>query len=512
MCCAIDNRGQPDPGAIDAMGLVSVYFHKLNLCATALTLVACFGPTQKADAAPRLEDLARKVGVRILADATSAKDVLESTKKWIPNEKMSSNAQARAAYILDNMSQYRRMPSLQYPINPNIYQYLINHPDIAISTWRVMGISTLQMWQTDDFGYEAKATDGSTGTADILWRDGNQCLFIVEGRYQSPLLPGSIEASALVWLQYRFVRAKDGSLMVNQQIETFLHFPSSAIEAIAKLTSRLTNSILDRNVFEVSLYARMMTKAAEKEPEWIEQLAQRMDGVPPRRRMELALVAHNKNPTTAVMHPVSNSREPSVPELPASGEFHVFEMSLQQVITHVPLVPPAERREFPSGQQIGSDHRNTARPYQFITPNGGKTIAEQQAHTRLAVQYGSRHSGSNINGAPNSRNSASPNDPDDGSRETNVAAPVTPTRAVATQSTPIRTTTTLLRSESTPAKPAVEFPSHAVEDSQTLKPQPRMSSPEAAVLTDAATPTGTPPPANAGESSDEGVPPPPADD
>ncbi len=389
------------------MGIGSVYFHKLYLPATVLTLVVSLGVAEKANAAPRLEDLARDVGVHILADATSAKEVLESTKKRIPNGKMSRNAQARAAYILDNVSQYRRMPSLQYPINPNIYQFLINHPDVAISTWRVMGISTLQMWQTGEFEYEAKATDGSTGTADVLWRDANQCLFIVEGRYQSPLLPGSIEASALVWLQYRFVKAEDGSLMVNQQIETFLHFPSGAIDAIAKLTSRLTNSILDRNVFEVSLYARMMTKAAEKEPEWIEQLAQRMEGVPPSRRQELALISRNRKPEVAGIHPVSNSKEPRTPGLPASGEFHVFEKSLRQVITHVPLVQSAPRQGPSTEKLIDSDQGNMSRPYQFIAPKGGEAHTTDEAHVRLAVEYGNRRSRSEFNTVPKARDSAS---------------------------------------------------------------------------------------------------------
>ena len=86
------------------------------------------------------------------------------------------------------------MPSLQYEVNPGLYQYLINHPDVAISTWRVMGISKLQMFHTAQFEYEASAADGSVGIADILWRDGNQFLFIVQGTYTSPLLPGAIDA------------------------------------------------------------------------------------------------------------------------------------------------------------------------------------------------------------------------------------------------------------------------------------------------------------------------------
>ncbi len=373
------------------MGTVLVHFQKIHSRAIALAFVTSLGVAENADAAPRLEDLARRVGVTILADATSEKEVLQSTTRQIPYRKMSRNAQTRATYILNNISQYRRMPSLQYPINPDIYQYLINHPDVAISTWRVMGISTLQMWQTDEFEYEAKATDGSTGTADVLWRDGNQCLFIVEGRYESPLLPGSIEASALVWLQFRFVKAKDGSLLVNQQVETFVHFPSTAIDTIAKLTSRLTNSILDRNVFEVSLYARMMTKAAEKEPQWIGHLARRLEGVPQERGRELASLARRQNPTATDFHAVSSSRQPGPRSLPASGEFRAFEKSLQQVTSHVPLVPRPVQHAAPNSQQVNPNQKNMARPYQFISPERPSAATTETTFTRLAVHYGNPH-------------------------------------------------------------------------------------------------------------------------
>ena len=63
------------------------------------------------------------------------------------------------------------------------------------------------------------------------------------------------------WLQYRFVKDPNGQPLVNQQVETFIHFPSGAINTIAKLASRVTNTIIDRNAFEVSLYARMMSQA-----------------------------------------------------------------------------------------------------------------------------------------------------------------------------------------------------------------------------------------------------------
>lgn len=297
-----------------------------------------------------LQELAAKVGVRILAEATSDKQMLTYTKQRMPFNRMSVGARERANEILNDLSQYRRMPSLQYPVDPNIYQYLINHPDVAVSTWRAMGISQLQMSQVADFEFTASAADGSAGEADVLWRDGNQCLFIVEGKYSSPILPTAIEASALVWLQYRFVRDNKGGYLVNQQVETFIRFPSAAIDTLAKMATRLTNTILDRNVFEVSLYARMMSQASVKDPVWIEQVADRMDGVPAQRKIELVRVSRGLRPNQAGVK-TYNLSTAQVPDIRKSGQFKTFKLSMDAVKTHVPLVPALP----PAGHESDED-------------------------------------------------------------------------------------------------------------------------------------------------------------
>lgn len=325
-----------------------------------------------------LEELAQRVGVRIIAEATSDRDVLAKCKSQIPYSNMSPRSRQRVSHIITNLSQYRRMPSLQYEVNPGIYQYLINHPDVAISTWRVMGISKLQMFQTGEFEYEASAADGSKGIADILWRDGNQCLFIVQGTYSSPLLPGTIDASALVWLRYRFVNSKDGKVMVNQQVETFISFPSQAVDTLAKLATMVTNTILDRNVFEVSLYARMMSTAAAKEPEWIAQVAERMDGVLPQRAVELVRVSRGQNPVLgSVLPPAGIAADRKTAGLPNSGAFHTFESSMSHVESHVPLSSAVVEPPPNSGRSVGESSSLMASPHGYVNLKSGKAVTPQ---------------------------------------------------------------------------------------------------------------------------------------
>lgn len=245
-----------------------------------------------ASAGDSLRDLAERVGVKVVADGTSSRDLRDAALKKIPWSRMSEKARKAGRPVTEDLSQFRRMPVLEYETDPDLYRYLIAQPDVAVSTWRAMGISQLQLEQSQPFIYSANAIDGSNGTASVLWRDPGQCLFVVKGSYTSPFLPTSIEASALVWVRYSFRETMTGH-MVHQEIEAFLHFPSATIEALARLAARVTNGIMDRNVFEVSLYARMMSQAARRDPDWIENLVHQMEGVPAEKCRDLLVVSRS---------------------------------------------------------------------------------------------------------------------------------------------------------------------------------------------------------------------------
>ena len=239
----------------------------------------------------QLEELATKAGIRIVTKGESSSDLQKKTVASVPLHAMAPASRQRAKKIMDDCSQYRRLPSLQYSIDEPMYRYLLQHPDVAVSTWRVMGISRFEMWQTGPLEYEAKAVDGSEGIADILYKDANQMVFVCEGTYHNVLLPKPLEASALIWFRATYTPAADGTHTVSQKADVFVKFPSSAFSAVAKMLTPVTNGMMDRNLFEVSLYSSMMSRAVRDEPEWVIQVADQMEGVLPQRRGELIEVA-----------------------------------------------------------------------------------------------------------------------------------------------------------------------------------------------------------------------------
>ncbi|MBL8810439.1 MAG: hypothetical protein JNM43_09715 [Planctomycetaceae bacterium] len=246
--------------------------------------------------ADQVREMAEKAGIRVLTEGTSASDTHKSSVAEIPLNALTPKNRLRAQHILENTSQFRRLPSLQYTIDEPIYRYLLQHPDVAVSTWRVMGISRFEMFQTGPQEYEAQAVDGSEGIADILYQDANQVLFICEGNYHNVLLPKPLQASALIWFRAQYTPNAEGTHVVTQKTDVFVRFPSAGLSTVAKMLTPVTNSLMDRNLFELSLYASMMSRAVRDEPDWVVQVADQMEGVLPQRKGELIAVARQARP------------------------------------------------------------------------------------------------------------------------------------------------------------------------------------------------------------------------
>jgi hypothetical protein len=261
--------------------------------------LSVFVGTSATCTADQLKELAEKAGIRILADGESSAAAEDETRSSIPLKSMTQENRQRAQQIIKERSQFRRLPSLQYAIDEPMFRYLLSHPDVAVSTWRVMGISRFEMWQTGENEFEAMAIDGSEGIADILYQDANQMVFVCQGSYHNPLLPRPMQASALIWFRAVYTPNADGTHVVTQKADVFVRFPSSSVSAIAKVLTPVLHSLMDRNLFEISLYGSMMSRAVRDEPEWVVQVAQQMEGVLPQRQGELIDVARKPRKVNA---------------------------------------------------------------------------------------------------------------------------------------------------------------------------------------------------------------------
>lgn len=224
---------------------------------------------------------------KVLEEGNSTAAVRKQAVAAVPLSEVEESKRPRVEEILNSISFFRRLPTLQFAVHPEVYDFFISHPDAAVSLWRVMQISKVQMSQISKMEYEADVGDGSTGAIEILVKTPTKAVVLCDGIYKSPIVKRSISAKSLVVLDTRFVKGPDGALTVIHRADVFVSFPSATIDVVAKIFSPLTVSLCDSTFSEISLFLKMMSAAMVRRPDWVEELVGKMDGVLERRRTEL---------------------------------------------------------------------------------------------------------------------------------------------------------------------------------------------------------------------------------
>lgn len=221
--------------------------------------------------------------VETLQVGASSKKHREEASRSLPVADLNEPTLRLTNSVVQNTALYRRLPSIRSQVDHRVYRFFADHPDVAVSLWRAMGVSKLEMRQTGEWEYEADAKDGTVGVITILRRTPTDCLIHCSGMFQSPMLTKPIQARAIVYVRSTFEVDNGGQQFVTHTADMFVSFPSQTVETVAKAMAPISNKITDRNFEEVSLFLRMMQLAMAQQPGWVEQMAGKMEGILPGR-------------------------------------------------------------------------------------------------------------------------------------------------------------------------------------------------------------------------------------
>ncbi len=231
--------------------------------------------------------------VDVIRKGTSSRRVVSEAERQLPIQNLPAEKQREVAEILQNRSMFRRLPAVAIDGDPRVYEHFTKNPESAVGIWRVLEISQFQMTQTSETKWFGDAGDGSNGTIEVLYRSETQHLLLCDGQYKNPLVATPIKARALMHLRTNPEGEVDGEKRIGHDLDLFVMFPSQAVETVARVISPISNMIADRNFRELSLFVRFMTVAMQRQPGWVEQTVQRLDGVTLAQREELLkITAH----------------------------------------------------------------------------------------------------------------------------------------------------------------------------------------------------------------------------
>lgn len=214
----------------------------------------------------------------------------QDASRSLPLSKLTPQGRTLAAKVLNDVTIFRRLPTQVIESDSEMFEFLVENPDLVINIWEVMGVTKVSMKRLGPSSFQLDDGHGTTGTIHYLYRSPTQHVVYCEGAYVGSLLPRPIRGRCILSLRSVPVRDADDRSYVQCRLDSFVQLDNAGVEVFAKTFQSVLGGIADHNFRETTGFAAKLSEAAEDAPENIRRLAARLDAVTPETKRKFASI------------------------------------------------------------------------------------------------------------------------------------------------------------------------------------------------------------------------------
>lgn len=225
-------------------------------------------------------------------DATSSAAAREEAVRAIPWRAMDPESRRLAQSVVQNTSIYRRLPTRVIDCDPDMFSFLIQHPEIVIDVWKLMGVSRVTLDKLPDGTYRGTDGAGTTGAVRFLhagFGPNGKVLAVVyaDGKYDGNPFPTALKAQSMMVLRAQAGQEINGRRYITVRVDTFVHVDQMGVELVAKTVQPWINKIADQNFIETLTFVSNFSRTAEKNPQGMQRLSTRLASIDEPTRTQL---------------------------------------------------------------------------------------------------------------------------------------------------------------------------------------------------------------------------------
>lgn len=211
--------------------------------------------------------------------ASSSRRAKEEAIQAIPFDKLDAQARAQVRHVLENVSVFRRLPTQVIRAEPSLYHYFLDHPDVTVEMWRTLGLTELNVQRTGQNRFHLDDGQGTSGDAQIIYRSHDTHVIYTQGRYEGSLFPKPVQGHVVILLRTGYVREPSGEFHITSRLDAFVRMENVGVDLIAKTFHPLAGKIIDENFIEAIKFVGSVSRTAEVNPESMQAITERMQGV-----------------------------------------------------------------------------------------------------------------------------------------------------------------------------------------------------------------------------------------
>lgn len=214
----------------------------------------------------------------------------QAALKRIPWSEIGESGRAKIKGVVSAYSIYRQMPKQTVYSDPEIFSYLLEHPDIVVGIWEKLGATQVSLRQLNENRYLMKESVGTTAVIEVLHRSTNLYIVYAKGQYKGPLLSRTYDGDSVLILRNRFARDSHGEPYVVSELDVFVRIESLGADLLAKLFASSLGKIADSNFEQTVAFASHVSEASCRNPGAVLRVGSDLPRVRPEIRDEFGEV------------------------------------------------------------------------------------------------------------------------------------------------------------------------------------------------------------------------------
>ncbi len=207
------------------------------------------------------------------AKATNSKAAHDEAIRGIPFDKIEPTTRAKVQAVINDATIYRRMPVQTVDCDPELFLYLIQHPEVVVNMWENMGVSKMTMTPKAPGVYHCADGEGTQGELTYVYKNHDTQVIFSDGTYEGPLFGRKLRGQCVLVLKTAYVRETNGRFYITNRLDAFLHLDNIGLDLVAKTVQPMIGKVADYNFTETCGFVSSLSHTAETNPRGVEKLA-----------------------------------------------------------------------------------------------------------------------------------------------------------------------------------------------------------------------------------------------
>jgi hypothetical protein len=170
-------------------------------------------------------------------------------------------------------------PPEEFPGRPDVYAWLLDHPDRASIAWQRLGVQAVSITDLGEGRWAWSDGQGSHLTWQTVWRSGEGRIWYAEGQAKAGAMLPMVPVRAVAILRHSREGEETGSAVIRQQVDVYLQTDSRAASLVTRMIGPAAPRMAEQGAEQLLLFFSLLCRHLDRHPEQTEQLL-----APPRPR------------------------------------------------------------------------------------------------------------------------------------------------------------------------------------------------------------------------------------